>query len=151
MLKILLVEDTQTDVELALRELTRAGIQHSGRRVDTEQALRKELTQFQPDIVLSDFSMPHFDGLSALKVVRELQPDTPFIFVSGRIDEELAIDSLKMGANDYVIQGNLSRLPSAIIRSMERFEQREARRRAEGELQDSTSMLRTLIVRKRDV
>lgn len=145
MLKILLVEDTQTDVELALRELTRAGIRHDGRRVDTEQALRDELIQFKPDIVLSDFSMPHFDGLSALKVVREMQPDTPFIFVSGRIGEELAIDSLKMGANDYVIKGNLSRLPSAITRSMERVEQREARRRVEAELHESNRMFRTFM------
>lgn len=145
MLKILLVEDTQTDAELALRELTRAGIRHDGRRVETEQELRLELERFHPDIVLSDFSMPHFDGLSALKVVREIRPDTPFIFVSGRIGEELAIESLKMGANDYVIKSNLSRLPSAVTSTMERIEQRDARRRVEEELQDSNRMFRTFM------
>jgi len=145
MLKILLVEDTQTDAELALRELARSGIRHDGLRVETEQELRTELVRFQPDIVLSDFSMPHFDGLSALKVVREVKPDTPFIFVSGRIGEELAIESLKMGANDYVIKTNLSRLPSAVLSAMERVEQREARRRVEAELQSSNRMFRTFM------
>lgn len=145
MLKILLVEDTQTDAELALRELTRSGIRHNGLRVETEQELRTELTRFEPDIVLSDFSMPHFDGLSALKVVREVRPDIPFIFVSGRIGEELAIESLKMGANDYVIKTNLSRLPSAVMGAMERIEQRDARRRVEAELQNSNHMFRTFM------
>jgi diguanylate cyclase (GGDEF)-like protein/PAS domain S-box-containing protein len=145
MLKILLVEDTQTDAELTLRELTRSGIRHKGLRVETEQELRAGLSSFGPDIVLSDFSMPHFDGLSALKVVREVKPDTPFIFVSGRIGEELAIESLKMGANDYVIKTNLSRLPSAVMSAMERVEQREARRRVEAELQRSNRMFRTFM------
>jgi diguanylate cyclase (GGDEF)-like protein/PAS domain S-box-containing protein len=145
MLKILLVEDTPTDAELALRELKRSGIRHHGLRVETEQELREELKRFEPDIVLSDFSMPHFDGLSALKVVREIRPDVPFIFVSGRIGEELAIESLKMGANDYVIKTNLSRLPSAVMSAMERVEQREARRRVEAELQSSNRMFRTFM------
>lgn len=145
MLKILLVEDTPTDAELALRELTRSGIRNDGRRVETEQELRVELARFDPDIILSDFSMPHFDGLSALKVVRETKPDIPFIFVSGRIGEELAIESLKMGANDYVIKTNLSRLPSAVMGAMERVEQRDARRRVEAELQSSNRMFRTFM------
>jgi diguanylate cyclase (GGDEF)-like protein/PAS domain S-box-containing protein len=145
MLKILLVEDTPTDAELALRELTRSGIRHNGLRVETEQELRAELERFQPDIVLSDFSMPHFDGLSALKVVREFRHDLPFIFVSGRIGEELAIESLKMGASDYVIKTNLSRLPSAVTSAMERVEQREARRRVEAELQSTNRMFRTFM------
>lgn len=145
MIRILLVEDTPTDAELALRELSRSGIQHEARRVDTEAALRHELDNFQPDVVLSDFSMPHFDGMSALKVVRQHQPDTPFIFVSGRIGEELAIDSLKMGASDYVIKTNLSRLPSAVTRVMEQVEQRDARRRIENELKEVNQMFRAFM------
>lgn len=145
MIKILMVEDTPTDAELALRELKRGGIQHQARRVETEKELRHELTDFRPDIVLSDFSMPHFDGLSALRVVRQEQPDTPFIFVSGRIGEELAIESLKLGASDYVIKTNLSRLPSAVTRAMEHVEQRDARRRIETELHDINQMFRTFM------
>ena len=145
MIKILMVEDTPTDAELALRELKRGGIQHLSRRVETEKELRQELIDFKPDIVLSDFSMPHFDGLSALKVVRQENPDTPFIFVSGRIGEELAIESLKLGASDYVIKTNLSRLPSAVARAMEHVEQRDARRRIETELLESNLMFRTFM------
>lgn len=145
MIRILLVEDTLTDAELTLRELSRGGIQHEARRVDTEAALRHELESFRPDVVLSDFSMPHFDGMSALKVVRQHQPDTPFIFVSGRIGEELAIDSLKMGASDYVIKTNLSRLPSAVARVMEQVEERDARRRIENELHEVNQMFRAFM------
>ena len=145
MIKILMVEDTPTDAELALRELKRGGIQHQSRRVETEEELRHELIDFKPDVVLSDFSMPHFDGLSALKVVRQEQPDIPFIFVSGRIGEELAIESLKLGASDYVIKTNLSRLPSAVARAMEHVEQRDARRRVETELLESNLMFRTFM------
>ncbi|MDO9422499.1 MAG: EAL domain-containing protein [Herminiimonas sp.] len=145
MIKILMVEDTPTDAELALRELKRGGIQHQSRRVETEKELRYELIDFKPDVVLSDFSMPHFDGLSALKVVRQEMPDTPFIFVSGRIGEELAIESLKLGASDYVIKTNLSRLPSAVARAMEHVEQRDARRRIESELLESNLMFRTFM------
>ncbi|WP_353155269.1 EAL domain-containing protein [Herminiimonas fonticola] len=145
MIKILMVEDTPTDAELALRELKRSGILHQARRVETEQELRHELADFKPDVVLSDFSMPHFDGLSALKVVRQELPDTPFIFVSGRIGEELAIESLKLGASDYVIKTNLSRLPSAVSRAMEHVEQRDARRRIETELLESNLMFRTFM------
>ena len=145
MIKILMVEDTPTDAELALRELTRGGIQHQARRVETEKELRHELIDFKPDVVLSDFSMPHFDGLSALKLVRQELPDTPFIFVSGRIGEELAIESLKLGASDYIIKTNLSRLPSAVARAMEHVEQRDARRRIETELLESNLMFRTFM------
>lgn len=145
MIKILMVEDTPTDAELALRELKRGGIQHQARRVETEEELRHELIDFKPDVVLSDFSMPHFDGLSALKVVRQEQPDIPFIFVSGRIGEELAIESLKLGASDYVIKTNLSRLPSAVARAIEHVEQRDARRRIETELLESNLMFRTFM------
>ncbi|WP_293780742.1 EAL domain-containing protein [uncultured Oxalicibacterium sp.] len=145
MIKILFVEDTLHDVELASRELKRSGIQHECRRVDTEDALRAALNEYVPDIVLSDFSMPSFDGLSALKVVRHVSPDTPFVFVSGRIGEEMAIESLKLGASDYVIKTNLSRLSSAVSRVMEQVEERDARRRVEKELHDVNQMFRTFM------
>ena len=68
--------------------------------------------------MLSDFAMPRFDGLSALKIVRELRPEVPFIFVSGTIGEETAIQSLRSGANDYILKSNLSRLPTAVQRAL---------------------------------
>jgi len=130
-LKILMVEDSAQDAEIAFRELKRAGLEFEFRRVETEKDLRRECDDFVPDIVLSDFAMPHFDGLSALRVVRGMRPDLPFIFVSGTIGEETAIESLRGGATDYVLKTNLSRLPSAVRRAVKEAGERSALRAAE--------------------
>jgi diguanylate cyclase (GGDEF)-like protein/PAS domain S-box-containing protein len=130
-IKVLLVEDVETDADLALRELKRAGIRCVGVRVDTESEFRRELTQFQPHVILSDFSMPHFDGMDALVIAREMSPDTPFIFISGTIGEEYAIGALRNGAFDYVLKNNLLRLPPAVERAVQDAKARSAKRRAE--------------------
>jgi len=133
-LRILLVEDSQADARLALVELERRGVRCEARRVDTEAAFRRELEDFEPQIILSDFSMPGFDGLRALGLARELAADVPFIFVSGTIGEENAIRALHDGATDYVLKNNLLRLPSAVERALREAETRSARRRAEERL-----------------
>ncbi len=130
-IKVLMVEDVKTDAELALRELKRAGIPCIGRRVDTESALRSALYEMRPDIILSDFSMPHFDGMSALALAWELCPDVPFIFLSGTIGEEYAIRALKNGASDYVLKSNLVRLPPAVERAIADTKARTERKRIE--------------------
>jgi len=117
-LKILMIEDVESDAEITLRELKRSGLQFEHRRVETEADLARECDAFAPDIILSDFALPQFDGLSALSIVRRMQPDIPFIFVSGTIGEETAIESLRGGATDYVLKTNLSRLPSAVRRAL---------------------------------
>jgi diguanylate cyclase (GGDEF)-like protein/PAS domain S-box-containing protein len=117
--RILLVEDEAHDAELVLRSLKRAGLECAGRRVDTEREFREQLSAFSPHVVLSDFSMPQFDGMSALAVARELQPDVPFIFVSGTIGEEYAIQALKNGATDYVLKHDMARLPPAVERALQ--------------------------------
>ena len=117
-LRILLIEDSLEDTELTVRELKRGGLDFAWRRVDTEVEWRSECAAFTPTIVLSDFAMPRFDGLSALRIVRELRPEVPFIFVSGTIGEETAIQSLRSGANDYILKSNLSRLPTAVKRAL---------------------------------
>ena len=134
-LRVLVVEDSPADAEITLRELKRGGLDVESRVVETEDALRRECVEFDPDIVLSDFALPYFDGLSALATVRELRPHLPFIFVSGTIGEETAIKSLHGGANDYVLKGNLSRLATAVRRALkdatelsERLETEEALR-----------------------
>jgi diguanylate cyclase (GGDEF)-like protein len=133
-LKILLVEDSQADATLALHALERGGARCESVRVDTEAAFRRELARFAPQIILSDFSMPGFDGLSALGLARELAADVPFIFVSGTIGEENAIRALQNGATDYVLKNNLMRLPAAVERALRETETRIARRRAEERL-----------------
>ena len=112
-LKVLLLEDSATDVELETQMLRRAGIRCVSRVVSNESELLNQLERFEPDVVLSDFSLPAFDGMSALKLVRERKPDVPYIFVSGTIGEERAIDALRQGATDYVLKSNLARLAPA--------------------------------------
>jgi len=117
-IRILIVEDSATDAELALHLLMRSGMSCDARRVETAAELRSVLSSFDPNVIISDFSMPTFDGLAALKMARELAPDVPFIFVSGQIGEDRAIDALHRGAVDYVLKNNLARLPPAVKRAV---------------------------------
>src|SRR5712692_990288 len=116
--KVLFVEDSEEDVELALRSLQRDGVETSWRRVQSEDRMREALGDLKPDAILSDFSMPGFDGLRALRVAREMTPDIPFIFVSGTIGEERAIEAIRAGATDYVLKNNLRRLGTAVKRAL---------------------------------
>jgi CheY-like chemotaxis protein len=140
-----MVEDVESDAEITLRELTRAGLHVDFRRVETEGELARECGEFNPDVVLSDFALPNFDGLSALRIVRQLKPDVPFIFVSGTIGEETAIRSLRSGATDYVLKTNLSRLASAVQRSVQEARERAALRSAEAQVQRSERTFRSFM------
>jgi CheY-like chemotaxis protein len=113
-LKVLLVEDSPEDVTLALRALRGLDRPLRSEIVASEQALRAALNDFAPDIVLSDFSMPGFSGQEALRIVHDFDPELPFIFVSGTIGEELAIEAMQRGAADYVLKDNLRRLQAAV-------------------------------------
>jgi diguanylate cyclase (GGDEF)-like protein/PAS domain S-box-containing protein len=130
-IRVLMIEDAKLDAELSLRELKRAGLHCIGLRVETEDTLREALNHFRPNVILSDFSMPHFDGMSGLMIVREVCPDVPFIFLSGTIGEEYAIRALKNGAFDYVLKSNLVRLPPAVERALKDAELRVEQRRVE--------------------
>ncbi|MBI2753458.1 MAG: EAL domain-containing protein [Betaproteobacteria bacterium] len=150
-LRILLVEDVATDAQIALRELKRAGIALEGRIVDTEETFLRELTAFAPHIILSDFSMPQFDGMSALSLARELAPDTPFIFISGTIGEEYAIRALRNGASDYVLKTNLIRLPPAVERALQEARDRAARLDAERALAVEREKIASIVTSLPDV
>jgi len=130
--RILVVEDVATDAELEIRELKRAGLRVEHHLVDNEEAFVRALAVFGPDVIISDFSMPHFDGMAALALAREAAPEIPFIFVSGTIGEEYAIRALKNGATDYVLKTNLVRLPAAVERAIGEASERRGRRRLEG-------------------
>jgi diguanylate cyclase (GGDEF)-like protein len=130
-LKILLVEDSAIDAELAAYELAKLGMAVEWKRVSTEKALRQALLEFCPSVILSDHSMPAFDGLSALHIASEMTPEIPFIFLSGTIGEEMAIEALKGGATDYVLKANLARLGPAVVRAVREASDKQARRRAE--------------------
>jgi len=144
-IRVLCVEDVAADAELELRELKRAGLRVVHKIADTEESFVAELREFVPEIILSDFSMPSFDGMAALALARELAPETPFIFVSGTIGEEYAIRALKNGATDYVLKTNLVRLPAAVERALADARQRLEQRRIEAELATARERLAGII------
>ena len=144
-LRIVMVEDVESDAEITLRELKRGGLSVDFRRVETREELVRECGEFRPEVVLSDFALPKFDGLSALSVVRQLDPDVPFIFVSGTIGEETAVKSLRSGATDYVLKTNLSRLASAVQRAVQESRERVARRAAEAQVRRSERIFRSFM------
>jgi PAS domain S-box-containing protein/diguanylate cyclase (GGDEF)-like protein len=141
-IRVLLAEDITADAELEIRELKRAGLRVTARIVDRADTFAAALREFTPDVILSDFSMPGFDGMEALALARETSPDTPFLFVSGTIGEEYAIRALKSGATDYVLKSNLVRLPAAVTRALEEAEEHRGRQRAQGELDVARDRLR---------
>ena len=96
-IKILILEDVKLDAELTERELKSSKLDYISKRVEEESDFRRALEEFKPDLILADHSLPHFDGVSALKIVKESSPDTMFIFVSGKIGEEFAVEMLKDG------------------------------------------------------
>src|SRR5712664_3322639 len=148
-LRLLLTEDNAADAELELRELKRAGLRIAHRVADTEQGFVSALREFCPDVILSDFSMPGFDGMAALALARELAPDTPFVFVSGTLGEEYAIRALRNGATDYVLKTNLMRLPAAVERALlEAKERRELQRLSR--IRDIVSSVNSALVRLRE-
>ncbi|HEY7928836.1 MAG TPA: GGDEF domain-containing response regulator [Steroidobacteraceae bacterium] len=139
-----MVEDSATEAELTMRALTRAGIGCEFRRVENEAQVREALERFSPQIILSDFRLPEFDGLSALAIARELAPQVPFVFVSGTIGEERAIEALHCGAVDYVLKDNLTRLAPAVRRALAEADSRAERQRQEVQIAHLTRVLRML-------
>lgn len=134
-LDALLVEDSEDDALLLTRQLQGAGYQLTAERVDTRAALIDALARKRWDIVFSDFSMPTFNGMEALALVREHDPDLPVIIVSGTIGEERAVQSMKQGAQDYVIKGNVKRLIPAIEREIKEAKLRREHRVAQERIQ----------------
>jgi signal transduction histidine kinase/DNA-binding response OmpR family regulator len=131
LLRLLIVEDDDADAELVRLELERAGYELEWTRVDTESALREALTQEPWDLIISDFAMPRFDGLRAFEIFQQLRLDTPFIFVSGALGEQRAVDAMRAGARDYFLKGNLTRLSAAVQRELAEAASRAHRARAE--------------------
>src|SRR5687767_13931630 len=117
-LRVLIAEDSEADMFLLVRDLRRAGYEPAYERVDNENAMRAASLRQSCDLVIGDYSMPHFSGPAALALLREHDPDVPFIFVSGTIGEDVAVEAMKAGAQDYVIKGNLKRLIPAVAREL---------------------------------
>ncbi len=133
-LQILSLEDDPADADLILATLAQANIKCEAVQVETELAFLDALERGGFDLILSDHSLPTFDGLSALKIALGKAPDVPFIFVSGSMGEDLAIELIKSGATDYVLKNRLSRLAPAVRRAIAEAEERAARQEAERRL-----------------
>ncbi|WP_411833678.1 response regulator [Pseudoxanthomonas mexicana] len=145
-ISILMVEDCPEDAELLVEQLLDAGLEADFVRVDNAGDMRAELARRNFDIVLSDLAMPGFSGHEALRILREHDPGVPFIFVSGTMGEETAVQALQEGAHDYVLKHNPVRLPSAVARAIREARGERERERAEKELMraqrlDSLAML----------
>src|SRR5260370_31254222 len=138
---VLLIEDSEPDAELGIRGLDGAGFKCSYRRVINELEMRSALSEGLPDLILSDFSLPGFGGMTALAVARVEAPDVPFIFLSGTIGEEVAIEALKCGAIDYVLKSNLRRLVPAVKRALAGAELRRTSQLAERQVARRTRVL----------
>jgi len=136
-LRVLLVEDSEDDALLAVRELARGGYKPTWERVQDRQAMREALRRTPWDVVISDWSMPQFNALAALALVKESGIDVPFIIASGTIGEETAVEALHAGADDFLLKGNLARMNPAVERVLRESQRRDAHRQASTALRKS--------------
>ena len=140
-LRILHLENDAADAELVEDTLTADGVASDVTRVETEPEFVAALQRGGFDVILADYTLPSFDGLSALSIVRQRMPDVPFIFVSGTMGEEVAIEALKIGATDYVLKTGLSRLAPAVHRALREARERAERKQTQEQLRRSEAYL----------
>lgn len=136
---IVLVEDDADDAELVRAQLAEAGLRCKLERVESSPTFRAALGQGTVDLVLADYSLPRFDGVAVLELARALRPDVPVVLISGVIDEALAIETLRLGATDYVLKQRLDRLVPVVLRALR---ERDGRRRTLLELREATRDVR---------
>ncbi|MBN1834305.1 MAG: PAS domain S-box protein [Spirochaetales bacterium] len=143
-IRILFVEDLPSDAELAELELRKAGIAFESLRVETRESMHEALGQYRPHLVISDYSLPQFDGMQALVLCREHDPLLPFIVLTGSMNEDTAVECMKAGAADYVIKEHMTRLPVAVSEALRRRKTLEEKRAAEEALEASELRFRQL-------
>jgi signal transduction histidine kinase len=134
LLRLLLIEDQESDAVLLDRALRRGGFTPSCLRVETAEEMKEALRAATWDLIIADYKLPHFDGPSALRIYKETAMDIPFIIVSGTIGEDLAVEAMKLGAHDYVMKSNLTRLVPAVERELRDAAARAAHRQVEQQL-----------------
>src|SRR5688572_14634182 len=135
-LKILILEDVLDDVGLVRHTLKKSGLLFELMQVDTREEFTNAIHDFQPDVILSDHSLPKFNSIEALKICNQLKLSSPFILVTGSVSEEFAVTCLKQGADDYVLKSNLTRLPLAIDNALRQRKYIHQQRKSENELRE---------------
>ncbi|MBU0476048.1 MAG: PAS domain S-box protein [Bacteroidetes bacterium] len=150
-IKLLALEDLEDDLFIILRNLKRNGLSIVSKRVDTEKEFREALENSKWDIILSDYSLPTYNGLKAFEVFKEYNIDIPFILVSGTMGEEIAVSAMKAGVNDYVMKDNLSRLAPAIIRELVEAKNRNAKKLIQEKADQTEENYRLLVENAADM
>jgi len=150
-LRALIVDDSEDDADLLVRELRRGGYDPASKRVDTREAMSAALSESTWDLIISDYVMPAFSGTAALEILKESGLDIPFILVSGAIGEETAVSAMHAGAHDYIMKDNLARLIPAVEREVVEAKERFAKRRMEERLWESEEKYRGIFENSRDV
>jgi PAS domain S-box-containing protein len=150
-LRILILEDVPMDAELVEYELKRARIPFTARRVDSREDFLRALDDFGPDLILSDYTLPRFDGMTALSLARERAPSIPFLIVTGSVNEETAVGCMKAGATDYLLKSNLARIGPAIEAALERSRAQAQKVEAESALAASERRFRSLVQNSSDL
>src|SRR5436853_5805876 len=143
-LRILHVEDSELDATLLQNLLSQAGYELLTERVETAATMRNALESREWDVILYDFSMPRFNALQALALLKEMQLDIPFIIISGKVGDAVAVEAMRSGAHDYLMKNNLMRLVPTIERELQEAANRHARRQAEESLKNSEERFRAL-------
>ncbi len=149
-LRILQLEDNPADAELAAHSLHKAGIDFEIHRVESREELERELESFRPDIILLDYSLPHYSGADALQLVRKRHPDIPLVMVTGALGDESVADMLKAGARDYVLKDNLKRLPHAVEHALAMEAGIRARKAAEAQVRETAQCYDSAVSSMRD-
>lgn len=145
LLRILIIEDTLADVVLINSELRKAGLSFRSKRVETKDSFLKEIRNEPPDLILADHGLPSFDSFTALAMAHDECPQVPFIFVTGALGEEMAIETFKSGATDYVLKNQLHNLVPAVQRAIRQAEERTKREQTEQALRISEERFRSLV------
>jgi PAS domain S-box-containing protein len=150
-LRILMVEDVETDAELVLAALRRAQLAFTARRCETAADFVRLLEEFDPHVVLADYSLPQFSALDALALLREQRVRLPFVLVTGTQTEEIAVQCIKEGADDYVLKERLARLPAAVSRAIQTHRTEREKEHAEDALRSSEERYRLIAENTRDL
>ena len=150
-LRVLIVEDSEDDAQLLIRQLARGGYDTTTSRVDTADDMSRMLDQQAWDLIIADYSMPKFNAVQALALLHRKELDVPFIILSGTIGEAMAVDAMRAGAHDYIMKGNSARLLPAIDRELREAVERATRRRAENALRENERRFRSLIENSSDI